>query len=342
MRRIVLTAVLAALGLGLGTRSVRADTVKMKSGLIFFDCKVIEEADDYIVILVYKNAGKVKLERSKIAAIDYDLASKLAELEPEDWKGHYYLAVWAMSKGMYKDAALLFDLVRGKDGAGDDTVKQLGLAYDKLGQIDKALAVYRDWIKSHPEDAAIAARIEEIRKQLGLDDPKPADGPKKAQEGLEGDANLNFRWAQVKGWPNVNECTVRPYTEPDSNDKMVLVSLPGGDKDKAVFEGKGLPLNLTDRTTLSFRIYQNSSKPLKITVAFQNKDNEYFEGKSEKVAPNEWVQVEIPLGGTDFKTEKSKWAFTDTLRGKEHINNVLFLIYAQNKVDLYVDRIFFK
>lgn len=342
MRRIVLTAMLAALGLGLGHRPVQADTVKMKSGLIFFDCKVVEEADDYIVILVYKNAGRVKLERDKIASIDYDLASKLAELDPEDWKGHYQLAVWALSKGMYKDAAALFDLVRGKDGAGDDTVKLLGQSYDKLGQIDKALEIYKDWIKSHPEDAEIAARIEEIRKQLGLDEPKPAEGPKKVQEGLEGDPSLNFRWAPVKGWPNVNDCTVRPYTEKDSNDKMVLVSLPGGDKDKAVFEGKGMPLNLTDRNTMTFRIYQNSPKPIKITVAFQNKSGEYFEGKSEKVAANEWVQVEIPLGGTDFKTEKSGWKFTDTLRGKEHVNSVIFLIYAQNKVDLYVDRIFFK
>lgn len=54
MRRLILMALLAALSLGLGARTVHADTVKLKSGLIFFDCKVIEEADDYIVILVHK------------------------------------------------------------------------------------------------------------------------------------------------------------------------------------------------------------------------------------------------------------------------------------------------
>ncbi|MCZ7646898.1 MAG: hypothetical protein M5U26_16685 [Planctomycetota bacterium] len=328
-----------------------ADTVKLKNGLEFSNCKIYRETPEFIVILVYNEAGKVQIPREMIEKIDYDLASRLEALQEDDWKAQYELGVWAFEKGMYPDAIAQFEKVKGKEGAGADLFKLLGKAYDRRTQSDKAYESFKEHLRMNPGDEETRKRADELAKELGLDQnpaPNPADpnpNPQAPKEPLKPDLGLEatYKWKPEK-WDNSNACNVTVQTDNDTGNKLLAVQSVEGNKDKFAFSGSGKnPLDLSASKELIFKAYHNNNRPLRVAMAFINKKGEFFETKQERVAPNTWVNLTFPIDGAVFKSSRNNFnGYTDTLDGKDNVARILFLVYEQSAFTLYVDYIFFR
>lgn len=337
MPRIALQPILVLTCLLHGT--LLADTVEMKNGLML-EGKVHLETPEFIVLLVYHEAGRVRIPRHLIKSIDYDFATKAAALTEDDYKGHYELGVWAMGKGKYTDAIQEFEKVKGHQGAGADLYKLLGQACDKIGLLDKAYESYKEHLRLHPEDAEVQKRVDELAKKLNLGAEAPANKPQ-LWEGLE----VDFRWNAEK-WDNANPCTVQTTADKDTGNRMLVMQAQPGNKDKVALGGTGAAMNLSESKQIIFKVFHNGVAAVDLAVAFKNQANEFFETKMEKVPPNTWTNVIVPIAGGVFKSTRNQFGpYTDTLGGKEDIRQIYFLLYgpcAQRGLTLYVDHIGFR
>ncbi len=315
-----------------------ADTVEMNNGLKI-DGKIHLETPEFIVLLVHNESGRVRIPRKDIKSIDYDFASKAANLKDDDYKGHYDLGVWAMGKGKYAEAIQEFERVKGQAGAGPDLYKLLGQAYEKRTQFDKAYEQYKEHLRLQPGDAEIKKRVDELAKQLGVG-ATTAQKPQ-IKDGLE----VDFQWSPEK-WNNSNPCTVQLTSDKDTGNRMLVLQAPGGTKDKLAFGGTGQPLDLTESKEIICKVFHNGVAPIEFAVAFKNQAGDFFETDQKRAAPNSWVNLIVPIAGKSFKSTRNQFSsYTDTLEGKDRIKQIYVLIYgpcAQRELTLYVDHIFFR
>lgn len=330
------------LGLSLAcAASVQADTVFLNSGLKL-EGKIWRETPEFIVLLVYQEAGRVRIPRDQIKSIEYDLASRLEDLAEDDWKGHYELGVWAFEKGMYVEAIGQFEKVKGKEGAGTDTCKRLGQAYDKREQSDKAYEAFKEYLLVAPEDQEIAARVKELEKVLGLEKPVAVNDPAKVAPKQDTGLEATWNWKQ-DSWKDYNACVVSVQHDNATGNKTIAVQTEAGNKDKFAVSGTGKsPLDLSTHKEIVFKVFHNNNRPLLMAVAFKNKANEFYESMQQRVPPNAWTTVTIPIGEKKFKSTRNNFeGYTDNLGGADHIREVEFLVYEQSKFLLYLDFIYF-
>lgn len=332
MRFLVALVALAILASG----SALADTIYMKNGLRI-DGKVHIETAEYIILLVYNESGRVKIPRNNIDRIDYDFATKAASIKDDDIKGQYELGVWALSKGMYAEAITQFEKVKGKEGAGKDTLKLLGEAYEHRQQLDKAYECYKEYLLVNPDDAEIKKKSDDLAKKLGIGGPNAATKTQ-VREGHE----VEFTWVAEK-WANANNCTVNVTADKDSGNKMLVIQAQAGKQDKIAFSGSGTPLDLSQSKEVMFKIFHDAPENARIAVALVNQNNEFYESKQIGVPPNAWSLQTIKIDGPDFKCAKDNWAaYSNPVAGRDHIKKIIFMIYTQRGFTMYVDSIFFK
>ncbi len=332
-----------AVGLFLAA-GVWADTVEMTNGLKM-EGKVQLETEDFIILLVYDETGRIRIPRSQIKGIEYDFDSKAEGLAEDDFKGHYDLGVWAFEKGMYKEAIAQFEKVKGKEGAGKDLLKLLGQSYDKRKQIDKAYENFKEYLKFNQQDTALKARADEIAKELGIGDApvktQAKDKPK-IKDGLE----AQFKWkseSPATGWKDANPCSVMRTADQDTGNKMIVIQTPGGKNEKVALSGVGAnPLNLSNSNEILFKAYHDGSRPIDVAVAFTNKNGEFFESKPIRVPGSAWTKQSISLTGKNYKSKQTNWQYKTELGGKGHINSVYIMINTRKKFTMYIDHIFFK
>jgi tetratricopeptide (TPR) repeat protein len=327
---LLLLALLAAWGAGCA--ALRADTVEMKDSGLKIEGVVHLETDEFIILLLGGNKGQVKILKSKIKHIEYDIKTQLDKLAPDDFAGRYKVGLWAIEKGKQAEAIEMFESLKGKDGVGRDMLKLLGQAYDQRKQSDKALENFTDYLKANPEDTEIAARVAALAKEVN---PNGApDTSKKIVDGLEATGS----WAG-ESW--AYPCKAMMSVEPTTGNKTVTVQSAGGDKDKTAFTRTG-DLNLSDSSEMVFKVFLNAAAPVNIAVAFVSSKNEFFESKSLRVSPNSWVPLSVKLDSKDFKAEKNNWMHALPLENKERVSRIHFLVYGQRPFTLYADGIFFK
>ncbi|HYF52351.1 MAG TPA: tetratricopeptide repeat protein [Planctomycetota bacterium] len=315
---------------------VRADTVEMLETGLKLEGKVLRETDDFIILLMKNDSGQVRILKSKIKNIEYDIKTQLEKVAADDWTGKYKVGVWAFEKGMFAEAIGVFEELEGKENIPPDRMKLLGRSYEQREQLDKALEKYSDYLKLKPDDAEVAERVKVLAKEVG-----PANGGTTGQQnkpkivdGLEGDGT----WVG-ENWDNPVKAQI--FTDPATTNKTIAVSSPGGAKPKAVVTRTGQPLNLSESKEMIFKIFYDSTVPGSIAVAFFNSQGEFHETRAQKLVPNSWNSISVKIDAKDFKTEKSGWKHEVGLEGKERISRVVFMFYAQ-KFNAHIDSIFFK
>jgi tetratricopeptide (TPR) repeat protein len=353
--KTVLLLALAPAGFAL---PARADTIYMVDGLKL-ECKVHQEEEEQVIVLVYQNCGKVVVPRRRILHIEYDFNSRLLEIEKlraaaaeagdeerlKQFKEYYDLGVWAFSKGLFPEAIRAFETARGKPGAGPDLLKLMGQAYDlQRGEnLRKAYELYLEYLKTNPEDAEVKKRAEEIKALLG---PEPVTPTRPAVvEGME-DPGV-YKWgAAPTEW--ANPCQVRIYSDQGTGNKLLLVQAKAGPRDKFAIIGAnakrlGVGLNLTKAKEFSFRVHHLSEEPLRIAVAFKNQKHDFFESKLYSIKPKEWTEVSVPVTGKVFKSNLSNYTgFTDAISGAENVIEVLVMVYHGGEASLYLDCLGFR
>ena len=315
--------------------AVQADTIYMKDTNLRIEGKILRETSDYVLMMVFEDHGQIRIPKDKIRKIEYDIKTQLANLKDDDYAGHYKVALWAMDKGLYNDVISILTLLDGKEGVGPDFSKVFGQSYDKTQQLDKALARYNDYIKLHPDDAEITARIAELTK---LVNPESASGPQPAKNldsGLAGSGT----WQDEK-WPDAIPCTCQMTTDKDGKNNITVQSA-GGAKDKAAFTRTG-NLNLKESKEMVFRICQNSATPINIAIAMIDSKNEFMESKQFRVPGNTWSTLSLKLDEKSFKSAANQWKHVDALDNRDNVQRIVFLVYERRPVTLWIDGIFFK
>lgn len=323
----------AVLALSFGAQ---ADTVFMKGTKLRIEGKVLRETDEYILLMVYNDKGQIRIPKKDIERIEYDIKTQLEKLKDDDNAGKYKVGVWAMNKGMFQEAIVLFEDLKGKDGVGPDMLKLLAQAYDKRQQFDKALLNYNDYVRLHPEDTETAERAKELAKEVN---PDGATNPQQPAKNLDSGLAGTGAWTDEK-WQDAIPCTCQMTTDKDGK-KVIVVQSQGGSKDKAAFTRTG-NLNLSDNKEMVFRVSQNGSTPLNVAVAYINAKNEFMESKQLKVPANSWSTLSVKLDDKQFKSQANGWKFADPLDGKENVQRIIFLVYEHRPVTLWIDGIFFK
>jgi hypothetical protein len=340
LRNLVFVLAIAALA-----QRVGADTVEMKpegddpskEGLKM-DGKVQKEYEDYIVFMVDNDKGKVRILRSKIKNIEYDINTQTEKLKPDDYAGRYKVGLWAMDRAMYAEVIEIFEKLKGQEGPGPDMLKQLALAYEKRQQMDKALENYSDYAKLHPEDAGVADKVTELNK-IVHPETNVATGEKakpKVVDGLEGDGT----WV-AENWGNVAK--VQFSVDPVTGNKTVAVQSEGGEKDKIAISRTGQPLDLSESHEMVLRVNHNGAQPVAMAFAFINAQGEFHETKQMRVPPGSWTNVTVKVDGKTFKANRNNFKEYDLeIEGKGNIKRIAFLIYSQKPILLYMDAVFFK
>jgi len=320
---------------------VQADTIVLKNTGLKLEGKVERETEDFVIFLVHEEKGAIRISRSKIKSIEYDVRTQLEKLSNDDNAGHMKVAQWAMDKGMFPEAIQILEELAGAEGVGPERLKMLGQAYESRQQLDKALQNYSDYMKSNPDDAAIKDKVAKLTLQVNPNAVQPgvtdvAPTKPKIVDGLEGDG----QWiAENWGHPGKAQFT----TEPATGNKMVVAVCEGGDKDKFAISRVGQPLNLTDSKEILFKVYHNSPTPINMAVAFQNSQGEFHETKQFRISGNSWESKTQKVDGKVFKANRNNFEeFNQELDGKERITKILFLIYGQRPFNIHIDSVFFK
>jgi len=329
--------VLCALAFAAG--AARADRIVMIDDLELSG-KIVEEKPNTVVIMVLGEKGRIEVPRARIKSIEYDFESKAAGVKEDDFKGLYDLGVWAMSKGMYKEAIGCFERAKGNVEGVTDVVPRLVKCYEGTGQLDKAYELVKNEALTHPDDAELKAQVSEIGKKLGIDAANP-NAAHKIFEGIEGDPKM--KWNGAPNWANPTQATV--YTDKDTGNQMVQVVITPQGKDKAVFSViPPKPWNMTDVTSVIFKAVQSGKTKLQIAVMLKNAKGESFESQLVTLDPGSWSKKSITFEGTSFKSDKSNWVgFKHELEGREDIREMMILVYnhGNQPVTMYFDEIFF-
>lgn len=334
---------LALMAVGLMSISIaQADTIVLKNTGLKLEGKVERETEEFVIFLVGKDTGAIRIPRSKIKSIEYDVKTQLEKLSNDDNAGHMKVAQWAIDKGMFPEAIQILEELAGAEGIGPERLKMLGQAYESRQQLDKALQNYSDYMKSNPDDVVIKDKVAKLTLQVNPNATQPGTtdvavpAKPKIVDGLEGDG----QWiAENWGHPGKAQFT----TEPATGNKMVVAVCEGGDKDKFAVSRVGQPLNLADSKEILFKIYHNSPTPLNMAVAFQNSQGEFHETKQFRIPGNSWEAKTQKIDGKVFKANRNNFEeFNQELDGKERITKILFLIYGQRPFNLHIDSVFFK
>jgi hypothetical protein len=98
-------------------------------------------------------------------------------------------------------------------------------------------------------------------------------------------------------------------------------------KDKAII-GRLMHKNLSTFDALVIDIEQKSASPARVAVAFRTRDKLYYESTTFTLKPGMNKNVEFDLTIDNFKSGKSGWLHTASLRDVTKITKFLFLIYA--------------
>lgn len=316
-----------------GDRIVMVDDLSIEG-------RIHQETPEFVILVVHDETGRVKIPRTRIKAIEYDFAAKAASLAPEDYKGHYELGLWAFQRGMYAEALGELEKAKGKEGAEPDLYKMLGVSYDRKEDFKSAYENYKEHLRTHPDDAEIKARADELAKSVApaaVETTTATTKKPKVDEGLEG----IFRWYAEK-WDNANTCTVSVSVEAETGNKVISVVGQAGGKDKIAIGGNGKPLDLSGAKEVLCMVYHSDKVDTRLAVAFTNQQGEFFESREQKVPPHSWVKVTFQLKSKDLKSAKSEWKYTSDLEGAKDITRVVFLVYGRTELNMFIDRIVFR
>lgn len=322
---LVLAAALAAEepAAAAGPAEFTADLIILKTDLAI-EGKIIERDENYIVVLV--EYGKIRLRREDVKTVEFNLASRLRELAPDDHAGRYKLAAWALEEGMTDDALQILQPLVGKKGVPNEIYRKLARIHEARREEAKALEYWKRLLMAVPGDKEAGARVAELKGSEGAG--RPAAGPK---EGLE----VTGSWS-ILNWGNPAE--VSQHTLVDNN-KVLMVNVPsGGGKDKAAV-GSAVKLDFAGKEKLLFSVFNGEKSPVELAVAIITA-KDYYESRPVRIRPDWNLDVALDLKRSDFKCRATDWKFQAAVEGLDSVRQILYLVYSgRRKALLYFDDI---
>ena len=176
---------------------------------------------------------------------------------------------------------------------------------------------------AQPEETPVAQPGEQPVQPENPVEPV-APQPVGEQEGLEAHAG----WA-TEAWGSSVEINVGPPQ--GSNDKMVRVFLAGAEQDKACVMLEE-DFDLTNKTSLSFDVYNFAKQTITLGVAFTTSPGwKFYESMPVMVMPtgNTPKPVTIDLAGNRFKSAETQWRHKTPIQNKNRVVKFYFLLYTK-------------
>jgi len=134
---------------------------------------------------------------------------------------------------------------------------------------------------------------------------------------------VNPGW-RAENWGNRADSQI--VTGPNGK-KMLSVTWHERDKDKVAVR-LNVDLDLTDKSELSFDVYNESGGRISICAAFSTMPGyQFFESVAPAVPSGEWQTIRINLADKKFKSAASNWAHVTGIENKNNVRDVFILIY---------------
>ncbi len=302
------------------------DLIILKSGE-GIEGKVIRQTADAVKVEV--PAGTFWVSREAIDRIEFNLASRLAELAEDDYAGRYELALKALEMGEAEQARRILEDLVGKPGVPPDIYKRLAGMCEAEGELKKALDYWKRFQMSHRDDAELGARIAELEKKVVSSGGAAAGKASAVAEGLEAGKG----WSAIN-WGNPATVGVESL---DGNKVLVVEVQAGGGKDKAAI-GRSVRLDLSEKKKFTFSVFNAEKRPVQIALAIIT--STFYESRPVRARPDWNMDLSFDLRDKKFKCQDTNWRFTTDIGDPSKIRQVIFLIYSgKRKALLYFDNI---
>lgn len=263
-----------------------------------------------IKILVAEGTFWIPL--SAVKRIEFNIESRLRELKKNDYKGRYELAKQALEMGQAQKAKEILKSIADKPGLDPEMYRMLARLHDEAEEYKEALQNWERYLVAHPKDAEAIDRIAELSKVV-----RPVKEEVVAvKEGLEAK-----KW-QPLTWGNKTSLS----TQVVNSNKLLAVSVEGGEKDKGPFSNAGR-YDFSKKGNLLFDVYNYQKTPISIAVALIDNKNEYYESRTIRVMHGWNIDQMMDVKKTNWKTKTSNWRHTAEVKNINDIRQIIFLVY---------------
>jgi tetratricopeptide (TPR) repeat protein len=316
------------------------DLIILKSDLAI-EGRVIGETEDAVRVAV--EYGVITIPREAIERIEFNLLARVNELSEDDHAGRYRLAMRAVEMGMSSQARGVLEGLVGKEGVPPEIFRALAKIYELQGDLEKALEFWKKFAMARPDDEEAKERIAEIQKELGIG---AGGGTAGGGEGGEGGGGKGGNAAAAAadgieaggGWSVLNWGNPAAAREQalDGN-RMLMVQVAGGGKQDKAAVGKGLRLDLSQKTKLRFHAFNGEKRRAQIAIAIIT-TADYFESRPTNVSPDWNMNVSFDLQAKTWKCKATQWMFKTGIAGLDSVRQIVLLIYTgKQKATLYFD-----
>ncbi len=196
--------------------------------------------------------GKLKLKmRDPTAAVTY--LSKCTQIKPDRSAGHYHLALALVAQSRHRDALDPFELA-AELGYGVDAYREWGLAWEALGNLDKAIDVFEDGIRyGDDDDLVLNAHLAYL---YALEDESDSTAIRLAQGAIEGDGPLEYAWPALV----LAHYNARKYADVVTEAGEALAALPTGESTAlaVIYYAKAAALYKQDDYTAALEALEQS------------------------------------------------------------------------------------
>ena len=320
--------------------------------------------------------GVVSLNTDRIDVIKINFADRMKKLIAngnDTAKNLFDLAVLCDQCAMPKEAAQAYALILTKKTVPEEMMKKLAETFEKMELWPEAKTAYDKLLLTNPADAGLQTKANQMgeraknAKPLALEfgeggqAAEAADAPKEAvvnggpaappddkgqpvvgkpkadakpRDGMEA-SNL---WA-IEQWGNL--ATSEVVTQGDDN-KLLSVNWTENKKEKVALR-LNIDMNLTDKTKVTFDVFNNSTAPAGVCMAFNTLPNyQFFESMAFPTPLKKWETITLDVAGKGFKCAATNWKYVSDITNKDNVKDIFIMIYNREAPgSLFIDNIRF-
>jgi len=337
------------------------------------DVEVLSRTNQRIDVRVKWGTVSLNTDRVKLVEIYFKARiTKLIADGNDTPKRLFELGVLCDQSGMAKEASEAFALILRKQTVPEEMLKNLGGIFEKRELWPEAKVVYDKLLLTNPADPGLQAKANlcaekakgatplKLDVELGKDPaPKPQEDPaqkpdnperveKIAQPGPDTTGppkpdpavggrdgmEVNPLW-QIEQWGNA--ATSEVVTQGEDN-KLLNVTWTGKDKEKVALR-LNVDMNFTDKTKVTFDVFNNSNSPAGVCLAFNTLPGfQFFESMAFDSQVKKWKTIEVDLAAKNYKCAASNWKYVAEIANKDNVKDIFILIYNRDaQGSLFID-----
>lgn len=268
-------------------------------------------------IVIDTASGRIGLDEEQILRVVPGFATRLRELDSNDYRGHLDLARWARLNKRSTQALELLSPFLDSSQLDAEGMGLLARLTDEVVQppqdgAARALPLYQRYAAMGGQDQELLERLRVLRAVQDDYDRRLSDAEaRRAQvtvvEGLE--AEDGWRPEQIE---YANPLTVEALVLPNTGKNRGLrFSYQGGDKYKAVARrSSAVALDIRSTPLLGVWIWNPTKAALGVSIAVKTGEHwDYYESVARSVpAGDSWHRLTFDLLETSFKCKKDDYA----------------------------------